>query len=108
MTYIVTLEGVKQITLDGLRNTLDTLSVAKGGVLLTGESTSSFLLLPNSLERLVNGKDNRHWGTNLLAGFEFVVHHTSVVESSSLFLIDLDLLSLDIGAESGDGAEDKR
>ena len=60
MTYVVTLEGVQRITLDGLCNTLDTLGVAERRVLLTGERTSSFLLLPNSLERLVNGKDNRY------------------------------------------------
>ena len=50
MTYVVTLEGVQRITLDGLRDTQYTLGVAERRVLLTGESTSGFLLLPNSLK----------------------------------------------------------
>lgn len=44
--------------------------------------------------------------TNLLAGHELVVYHTSVIKPGGLFLIDLDLLSLNVGAEGGDGAED--
>jgi hypothetical protein len=45
-------KSVVGITLDSLSKTSDTLGVTKLGVLLTGESTSGLLLLPNSLKNV--------------------------------------------------------
>lgn len=101
-------KSVLGIALDGFGKTSDTLGITKLGVLLAGEGTSGLLLLPHGLEnvsrQIANAFGQKAY---LLAGHEFVVNHSSVIESLGLVLIDLHLLSLSIGTESGKSAEKK-
>lgn len=108
VTDVVAGKSVLGIALDGFGKTSDTLGITKLGVLLAGEGTSGLLLLPHGLEnvsrQIANAFGQKAY---LLAGHEFVVNHSSVIESLGLVLIDLHLLSLSIGTESGKSAEKK-